>query len=60
MEGKPCADPCEKFWRGGGGSKSDKMFLVDDGREDPNTTKSGAPIGPPARRHLNGVSLASR
>ena len=37
-------------------------FLVDEGREDPNTTKSWqsspAILSPPAKRHLNGVSLA--
>ena len=30
----------------------------DEEREDPNTTISGAIIGPPAKHHLNGVSLA--
>ena len=56
--------PVRSFDGGGGGgrgwSNSDNMFLVDDGREDLNTTKSGATIGPPARRHFNGVSLAGR
>ena len=36
------------------------FFLVDEGREDPNTTKSGPFIDPPAKRHANGVSLAGR
>ena len=38
----PCADP--DFFRGGGGgagSNFDYVFLVDEGREDPNTTISG-------------------
>ena len=42
------------------GSKSDKgFFLVDEGRENPNTTKSGPSLDPPAKQHLNGVSLAA-
>ena len=36
------------------------FFLVDEEREDPNTTIRRAIIGPPAKRHLNGVSLACR
>ena len=28
-------------WGGGGGSNFDNVFLVDDGREDPNTIISG-------------------
>ena len=35
------------------------VFLVDEGREDPNTTKSGPGNHRPAC-HLNGVSLAGR
>ena len=35
------------------------FFLVDERRKDPNTTKR-AIIGPPAKRHLNGVSLVGR
>ena len=34
----------ENFVRGrggGGGSNFDNVFLVDDGKEDPNTTKAG-------------------
>ena len=47
------------------GSNSDNAFfcLVDEGRrENPNTTHyyKWAIIGPPAKRHLNGVSLAYR
>ena len=34
------------------GSNFDNVFLIDDGREDPNTT-----IGLPAKHHLNCVSL---
>ena len=49
----------QKVLSGGGGSNFDKVFLVDKGGggggKDPNTT-----IGPPAKRHLNGVSLAGR
>ena len=52
-----CADP-ESFSRGD--PTLTTFFLVDDGREDPNTTLSGAIIGPPAKRHFNGVSLAGR
>ena len=36
--------PARKFGPGeggGGGSNFDNVFLVDDGREDPNTTKAG-------------------
>ena len=35
-------------------------FLLHGGREDPKTTKKRAIIGPPAKHHLNGVSLAGR
>ena len=35
------------------GSNSDNVFLVDERRGDPNTTKSGAIIGPPAKRRRN-------
>ena len=46
------------------GSKSNKgfvfVFLADKGIENPNTTKRGAIIGPPSKRHLNDVSLADR
>ena len=53
------------------GSKFDNFFLVDDGIEDPNTAINGpssarqrnaisAIIGPPAKPHWNGVSLAGR
>ena len=41
------------------GSNSD-LFLLDERRNDPNTTISGTIIGLPAKRHLNGVSLACR
>ena len=40
------------------GSNFDSVFLVDDGKKDPNTTIRQAIICPPAKRHLNGVSLA--
>ena len=30
-------------------------FLVDGGREDPNTTISGPSLAPPANRHENGI-----
>ena len=42
------------------GSKFDNIllfFLVDEGMKDPNLYK-WAIIGPPAKHHLNGVSLA--
>ena len=44
------------------GSNYDNAFLADEGREDPNTTihYKRAIIGPPAKRHLNDVSLADR
>ena len=35
------------------------QLFFDEGREDPNTTKR-AIIGPPEKRHLNGVSLLCR
>ena len=38
--------------RGGPTSTTFFFFLFDEGREDPNTTISGAIIGPPAKRHL--------
>ena len=34
------------------------FFLVDEGREDRNTTPMWAIIGPPAKCHLNGIPLA--
>ena len=34
------------------GYNFDSVFLVDDGKEDPNTTIRQAIIGPPAKRHL--------
>ena len=52
-----CADP-ESFVRGG--PTLTAFFSVDEGREYPNTTKSGAIIGPVAKYNLNGVSLAGR
>ena len=36
------------------------LFLVDEGKEDPNTTKKQAIIDPPAKHYLNGVRLACR
>ena len=45
-----------KFVRGG----PTLTVFVDEGRYDPNTTKSGTSSGQPAKRHLNGVSLACR
>ena len=52
-----CADP-ESFVRGGQqrGANSDNLFLVNEGREDPNLTISGSS----SARHLNAVSLACR
>ena len=41
-------------------SNFDKGFLVDEMRVNPHTTLSRPSIGPPAKRHLNGVSLACR
>ena len=35
-------------------------LFFDEGRLDPNSTKKITIIGPPAKRHLNGVSLACR
>ena len=47
-----CPDP-ESFVRGGVQLRQHFFFfLFDEGREDPNTTISGAIIGPPAKRHL--------
>ena len=40
---------------GGWGSNFDTVFLVDDEREDPNTTISGPSLA--CQRNLNGVSL---
>ena len=50
-----CKDP-ENFSRLGHTWKS--IFLVDEGRKDPNTSKSGSSSAPPAKRHINGVPLA--
>ena len=47
----------ESFVRGGGSNFDNVFFLVDDGRKDPNTTISGPSLAPPAKHHLNGVSL---
>ena len=54
-----CADP-ESFVRGGPNLIAFFFFfLVDEGFEDLNTTiNEWAIIGPPAKLHLNGVSLA--
>ena len=41
------------------GSKFDKVFLVDEGREDPNYIISGL-YSPASETPLNGVSLACR
>ena len=38
------------------GSKFDNVFLVGEGKEDPNTVING----PSSTRHLNDVSLACR
>ena len=38
------------------GSNFDKVLLVEEGREDPNTTISG----PPAKRYLNGMAFRWR
>ena len=43
------------------GSNFDDVFLVDEEREDPKYHyKRATIIDPPAKRHLNGVSLACR
>ena len=47
----PCADP-ESFVR-----TNFVGFLVDEGREDPNTTIRRAIISPPAKRHSNCPTL---
>ena len=56
-----CADP-ENFVRGSPTLTAFflSFFLVDKGKEDLNTTIRRAIIGPPAKRYLNGVSLACR
>ena len=36
------------------------LFLVDEGREDPKYHYERVIIGPPAKRHSNGVSQACR
>ena len=53
-----CPDP-ESYVRGGP-TLTTFFFLVDEGREDPNTTSMRAIIDPPAKRHLNGVLLTGR
>ena len=54
--GKSTRDP-ESFVRGGPTLTS---FLVNEGRDDLNTIPlyKRVIIGPPTKRHLNGVSLA--
>ena len=42
------------------GSTFDNVFLVDEGIKDPNITINGPSSGPPAKGHLNGVSLVGR
>ena len=42
--------------RGGGGSNFDNVFLVDEGREDPNTTISG----PSSARQQNAIKMVFR
>ena len=49
-----CADP-ESFVRG---VRLWQLFFCYEGREDPNANEKRAIIGPPAKRHLNGISLA--
>ena len=66
----PCADPESSVGGGGGGGYNClfffvflhffKLFILDEWGVDPKTTKSGAILGPRAKRHLNGVSLAGR
>ena len=51
------ADP-ESFVRGGP-TLARFFFLVEEGRADSGNQK-WAIIGPPAKRHLNGVSLAGQ
>ena len=36
------------------------LYVEGEGREGPNTIKKRVIFGPPAKRRLNGVSLASR
>ena len=55
---KLCQRGVELFLLGGGGGGGGEGF--DEGRKDPNTTISGPSTGPPAKHHLNGVSLAGR
>ena len=55
---KACADP-ESFIKGGPTWNFDNFFVVDEGREDPNTTISG-PSSAASETPLNGVSLACR
>ena len=57
FEASPCADP-ESFVRGGPNSIT--LFLVDEEIGDPNVTMKWAIIGPTAKRHLNGISLAGQ
>ena len=47
--------PARKFCPGGGGSNFDNIFLVDDGREDPNTTISGRSLACQRNTILMGV-----
>ena len=55
----PCADP-ESYVREGP-TLTTLFILVDEGREDQNTTIiMRAIVGLPAKRHLNGISLAGR
>ena len=46
--------------RGSNSDSASSFFVVDEGIDDQNTTKSRAIIVSPAKRHLNGVSLAGR
>ena len=57
----PCAYP-ERFVKGGQTLTVifSYVFLVVELREDLDTTRSGVIIGPPAKRHLNELSLAGR
>ena len=49
-----------KFCQKGSNCDHFFVFVFDEGKEDSNTTISRDIIGPPAKVHLNDVSLAGR